>query len=85
MKMFLLAANLLECSSACYEIVLIVSEFLCKLCMHVNHFFAKAIWNNNIAHTYNLLLYLSFIEKILELCCDLPKLVLLLKLVLLIF
>jgi hypothetical protein len=40
-------------------------------------FFSKAIWNNIIADTYILLLYLSLMEKKLELCCDLPELVLL--------
>jgi len=40
-------------------------------------YFIEAVWNNIIAHTYNLILYLSLMEKTLELCCDLPKLVLL--------
>jgi hypothetical protein len=48
-------------------------------------FFSEAVWNSIIAHLYNLLLYLFLMEKKLELCCDLPELVLLLKLVLLIF
>jgi len=45
-------------------------------CMSIVYFI-EAVWNNIIAHTYNLILYLSLMEKTLELCCDLPKLVLL--------
>jgi hypothetical protein len=48
-------------------------------------FFSEAVWNSIIAHSYNLLLYLVLMEKKLELCCDLPEMVLLLKLVLFYF